>query len=147
MPSSRSWTPVRSHAPSRFNGMALTSVAEAFQTTASAHPDRVALRTKDDERSITWGEYADTVQRTAGGLASLGLERGGTLALLLTNRPEFHWFDAAAVHLGATPFSLYNTYTAEQIQHQLDDAAARILVTEEAFADRIGGLTGLEHVI
>jgi long-subunit acyl-CoA synthetase (AMP-forming) len=125
----------------------MTSVADAFQTTAAAHPDRVALRTREDEFSITWREYADRVERAAGGLAALGLERGGTLALLIANRPEFHWFDAAALHLGAVPFSLYNTYTAEQIQHQLDDAGARILVTEEAFADRVEQLTGLEHVI
>ena len=88
-----------------------STVAQAFQATAAAHPERVALRTKGDEFSITWREYADRVRDTAGGLAALGLERGQTLALLLTNRPEFHWFDAAALHLGATPFSLYNTYT------------------------------------
>jgi long-subunit acyl-CoA synthetase (AMP-forming) len=123
------------------------TVAEAFQTTARAHPDRVALRTKGDELSITWREYADRVRETGGGLAALGIERGSTLALLLTNRPEFHWFDAAALHLGAAPFSLYNTYTAEQIQYQVTDAGARILVTEEAFADRVRDLDGVEHVI
>ena len=30
-------------------GLAATTVAEAFQVTAQAHPDRTALRTKDDE--------------------------------------------------------------------------------------------------
>ena len=87
------------------------------------------------------------MRETAAGLAALGLERGHTMALLLTNRPEFHWFDAAALHLGATPFSLYNTYTPEQIQYQVSDAGARILVTEEAFADRVEGLHGIEHLI
>src|SRR4051794_27450798 len=110
-------------------GLAAASVAEAFQVTAEAHPDRIALRTKDDELSMSWREYADKVRATAAGLAGLGLERGSTMAIMLTNRPEFHWFDAAAMHLGATPFSLYNTYTAEQIQYQVDDAEARIIVT------------------
>ena len=72
---------------------------------------------------------------------------GGTMAIMLTNRPEFHWFDAAAMHLGATPFSLYNTYTAEQIQYQVNDAEARIVVTEQAFEDRVRALSGVEHVI
>jgi long-chain acyl-CoA synthetase len=124
-----------------------STVAQAFQATAAAHPDRVALRTKGDEFSITWREYGDRVRDTAGGLAALGLERGQTLALLLTNRPDFHWFDAAALHLGATPFSLYNTYTADQIQYQVTDAGARILVTEEAFAERVRGLEGVEDII
>ena len=128
-------------------GLRAATVAEAFQATAEAHPDRVALRTKGDELSITWREYAEKVRETAAGLAGLGLDRGHTMALMLTNRPEFHWFDAAALHLGATPFSLYNTYTSEQIQYQVSDAGARILVTEEAFADRVEGLDGVEHLI
>jgi long-chain acyl-CoA synthetase len=128
-------------------GLRASTLPEAFQATAKAHPDRCALRTKGDEFSITWREYAEKVRAIAAGLAGLGLERGSTMALMLTNRPEFHWFDAAAVHLGATPFSLYNTYTAEQIQYQVDDAEARIVVTENAFADRVRTLTGVEHVI
>ncbi len=125
-------------------GLDATTVAEAFQLTAQAHPDRCALRLKDDELSISWAEYADKVRRTAAGLAGLGLERGDAMGIMLTNRPEFHWFDSAALHLGAIPFSIYNTYAPEQIEYQLEDAGARIVVTEKAFADRI---SGVEHVI
>jgi len=128
-------------------GLDASTVAEAFQLTAQAHPDRCALRTKGDELSMTWREYAEKVRGVAAGLAGLGLERGATMALILTNRPEFHWFDAAALHLGATPFSLYNTYTAEQIQYQVDDAEARIVVTERAFEDRVRQLQNVDHVI
>jgi long-chain acyl-CoA synthetase len=128
-------------------GLDASTVAEAFQLTAAAHPDRVALRLKDDEVSLTWAEYADKVRRVAAGLAGLGLERGGSMGIMLTNRPEFHWFDAAALHLGATPFSVYNTYAPEQIQYQVKDAEARIVVTEKAFEDRIRGLEGVDHVI
>jgi long-chain acyl-CoA synthetase len=125
-------------------GLDASTVAEAFQATAQEHPDRCALRLKDDAFSITWAEYADKVRRTAAGLAGLGLERGGAMGIMLTNRPEFHWFDAAALHLGATPFSIYNTYAPEQVEYQLQDAGASIVVTEKAFADRI---RGVEHVI
>jgi long-chain acyl-CoA synthetase len=128
-------------------GLDASTVAEAFQLTAAAHPDRCALRLKGDELSLTWAEYADKVRRTAAGLAGLGLARGDTMAIMLTNRPDFHWFDAAALHLGATPFSVYNTYAPEQIQFQVEDAEARIVVTEQAFEDRVRGLKGVEHVI
>src|SRR5919106_3800730 len=128
-------------------GLDASTVAEAFQLTAAAHPDRVALRLKEDEFSITWREYADKVRRVAAGLAGLGLERGGAMAIMLTNRPDFHWFDSAALHLGATPFSVYNTYAPEQIQHQVRDAGARIVVTEQAFEERVRGLEGVDHVI
>ena len=125
-------------------GLDAATVAEGFQLTARAHPDRCALRLKDDELSITWAEYADKVRRTAAGLAGLGLGRGDAMGIMLTNRPEFHWFDAAALHLGATPFSIYNTYAPEQVEYQLQDAGADIVITEKAFADRI---RGVEHVI
>jgi long-subunit acyl-CoA synthetase (AMP-forming) len=125
-------------------GLDASTVAEAFQLTAQAHPDRCALRTKDDGFSISWAEYADRVRRTAAGLAGLGLGRGHAMGIMLTNRPEFHWFDAAALHLGATPFSVYNTYTAEQVEYQLEDSGAKIVITEKAFADRI---RGADHVI
>jgi long-chain acyl-CoA synthetase len=128
-------------------GLDASTVAEAFQATARAHPERRALRLKDDEFSMSWAEYADKVRRTAAGLAGLGLKRGRSLAIMLTNRPEFHWFDAAALHLGATPFSIYNTYALEQIQYQVQDAGARILVTETAFLERVGDLEGIDHLI
>jgi long-chain acyl-CoA synthetase len=128
-------------------GLDADTVAEAFQLTATAHPDRTALRLKEDALTMSWRDYADRVASVAAGLAALGLERGQTLAIMLTNRPEFHFFDAAALHLGATPFSIYNTYAREQIQYQVQDAAARILVTEKAFLDRAGSVDGVEHLI
>ena len=128
-------------------GLDATTMAEAFQLTARAHPERVALRLKDDELSLTWGEYADKVRSLTAGLAGLGLARGDTLGIMLTNRPEFHFFDAAALHLGATPFSFYNTYTAEQIAYQVQDAGTRILVTEKGFLDRFEGIEAIEHLV
>src|SRR3954451_16694082 len=128
-------------------GLDARTLAEAFQLTAATHPERVALRLQDDELSLTWGELAEKVRRVAAGLAGLGLSRGQAMGIMLTNRPDFHWFDAAALHLGATPFSIYNTYAPEQIQFQVEDADARIVVTEKAFEDRIRALKGVDHVI
>ena len=34
---------------------------------------------------------------------------------MLLNRPEFHLVDTAVLHLGAVPFSVYNTSTPEQV--------------------------------
>ncbi|HEX8074537.1 MAG TPA: long-chain fatty acid--CoA ligase [Thermoleophilaceae bacterium] len=123
----------------------------AFQVTVTDHPDRVALRTKGDELSMTWAEYGDKVRALAAGLAGLDLKRGDTIALLLTNRPEFHWVDSAAMHLGATPFSVYNTYSAEQIEYLVGDAKNTIVVTEQAYLDTVlkvkQACSTVEHVI
>ena len=123
------------------------TLCEAFQTTAEANPDRVALRTKGDEFSCTWAEYAERARRVAAGLASLGVEHGDTVALMLTNRPEFHIADAGAMHLGATCYSIYNTYTPEQIEYLVGDAGNRVIFTEQAFLDRLQPIDGLEHIV
>ncbi|MFI5778093.1 AMP-dependent synthetase/ligase [Nocardia sp. NPDC051570] len=110
-----------------------TTLCEAFQRTATTRSDRVALRTVDGSIEITWGRYRERVRAIAAGLSALGVGRGDTVALMLTNRPEFHLVDTAALHLGAVPFSVYNTFTPEQIAGVCDNAGARIVVTEQRF--------------
>ena len=113
------------------------TVCEAFQITAAEEPDTVALRTLGGEVSLTWAEYAEMVRKMAAGLAQLGLRRGDTLACMLTNRPEFHVIDAAAMHIGATAFSIYNTSSPEQIAYLFGDAAPSIVITETQFVERL----------
>jgi long-chain acyl-CoA synthetase len=124
------------------------TLCEAFQRTASADPDRVALRTPGGAVEITWREYAERVRRIAEGLAALGVRRGDTVALMMTNRPEFHLCDTAVIHLGATPFSVYNTSPANQITHLFENADNRVVICEAAFLDRVTAAGGkVEHVV
>src|SRR3954464_6385008 len=111
-----------------------TNIAAAFRMTAEDHPDRVAVRTKDDEVSLTWSELRDRVDALAGGLHALGVRRGDTVALMIGNRPEFHIADLAAMTLGATPFSIYLTSSPEQIAYVVGDAKARVGIAEEPYA-------------
>src|SRR5277367_6206761 len=113
------------------------TIAEAFCITAAERSEDVAIRTKDDAFTITWGELRKRVDSLAGGLAKLGLKRGDTIALMLSNRPEFHLCDLAAMMLGATPFSIYNTYSPPQIQHLVADADARVLICEQQFLAQV----------
>src|SRR5262249_10118418 len=66
-----------------------------------------------------------------------GVGAGHTVALMMANRPEFHLVDTAALHLGAVPFSIYNTFAPEQISQVLSNAGSRVLVCEEQFAARL----------
>jgi long-chain acyl-CoA synthetase len=128
-----------------------STVAEAFRITAAERAGEVAIRTKEDAFTITWGELRERVDALAGGLAKLGVKRGETVALMLSNRPEFHLCDLAAMMLGATPFSIYNTYSPEQIRYLLTDAEAKVLICEQQYLPQVlearAGVPGLEHVI
>jgi len=127
------------------------TVAEAFRITTEQHPDDVAVRNRDDSISITWREVRDRADALAGGLAKLGVKKGDTVALMFGNRPEFHISDLAAMTLGAVPFSIYQTYTPEQIEYLISDSGARVAILEQAFLDRFlearKQLPDLEHVI
>jgi long-subunit acyl-CoA synthetase (AMP-forming) len=112
-------------------------MCEAFQLTAAARPDQVALRTIKDGFAITFAEYNERVRELAAGLHSLGVGRGDTVGFMLANRPEFHLLDSAAMHLGACPFSIYNTSSSEQIAYLLTNAGCRVAIVEAAFLERM----------
>ncbi|WP_372790416.1 long-chain fatty acid--CoA ligase [Paraconexibacter sp.] len=133
-----STTPVTSDRPEPVQAAPdATTMCEAFQATAQRFADEVALRTPDGATEITFAQYADRVRSIAAGLAAVGVGREDTVALMMSNRPEFHLADNAAVHLGATPFSVYATSSPEQIAYLLRDAASQVVVAEEAFVPRI----------
>jgi long-subunit acyl-CoA synthetase (AMP-forming) len=126
------------------------SLCDLFQGTAAERPDEVALRTPGGALELTWRDYAGRVERIAAGLAGLGVARGDAVALMMLNRPEFALVDIAAMHLGATPFSIYNTFPAEVITHLLANAGARVVVCEPLFAERVrtaSAGTGVEHIV
>jgi len=137
--------------PAAESAVDAATLAEALRRTAASHPDKVALRTPDDGVTLTWSEVRDRVDALAGGLARLGVARGECVALMLSNRPEFHIADLAAVTLGATPFSIYVTYPANEIEFLMTDSGARVAIVEQAFLpvmlEARKSLPGLQHVI
>jgi long-chain acyl-CoA synthetase len=134
-------------APAR-RALRARTMTEAFRITVEDHPESVAIRTKDDEVSLTWAQLRDRVDALAGGLAASGVKRGDTVALMMGNRPEFHTADLAAMTLGATPFSIYQTFTPAQIGYVVRDAGAKVAIVEEAYLDAFRAAdTGVESVI
>ncbi|WP_405182050.1 long-chain fatty acid--CoA ligase [Nocardia sp. NBC_01377] len=130
------------------SGKTVYTVPEAFQETARLRPDQVALRTVGGTLEITWKQYAERVEALATGLAALGVGPGDTVGIMLTNRPEFNLIDTAALHVGATPFSIYNTSSPEQITHLFTNAENKVVVTENAFLDVIKAAgVPLEHIV
>ena len=127
------------------------NLVKAFDATVERLGDDVAIRTADDSVTLTWDELRVQVRAIAGGLASLGVSKGDTVALMLNNRPEFISVDLAAVSLGAVPFSIYQTAAPEQIEYVVSDAGARAIVTESLFLEQIDrvkeSLPELEHVV
>jgi long-subunit acyl-CoA synthetase (AMP-forming) len=126
-----------------------STLCEAFQITAAQRPQQVALRTLGGATEITYAEFLAQVRSLAEGLHSLGVGRGDTVALMLTNRPEFSLADTAVMHLGATAFSVYNTSSAEQAHHIFRNAGNRVVITERQFLPRVleSRTPEIEHIV
>ena len=127
------------------------TMCEAFQETVRRYPDQVALRTAGGAVTLTWRQYSDRVRAVAAGLAGIGVGAGDTVALMLANRPKFHLCDTAILHLGATPFSMYNTNPADMLAYLFENAGNRVVICERQFlptvlaARKLGGT--VEHVV
>jgi long-chain acyl-CoA synthetase len=123
---------------------------------AAAHPRRHALREKRYGiwQSTTWSEYEQRVRRFAEGLASLGFERGETIAVLGDNRPEWVIAELAAQSLGGSSLGLYPDGVLEEVAHVLTHGEVRFVVAEDQEqVDKLvalkesGAIDTVEHVI
>ncbi|MFI9411401.1 AMP-dependent synthetase/ligase [Nocardia gamkensis] len=140
---------VETAAPGAAPGISAATLPQAFQATVAERGDRAALVAHGENRTLSWYDYAAAVEEVATGLAALGVGRGDTVAIMLSNSPEFHIVDMAALHLGAIPFSIYLTSSPEQITYLFDNAGNTVLVAEERFLDVIARTSTpiLKHVV
>ena len=116
------------------------TVAREFVDTVSRHGSRTALRWMvgdGDWATMTFDELGDRAARAAAGLRSLGVGPGDRVVLMMRNVPEFHWFDLGVLLLGATPVSIYNSSSADQVAYLAGHCRAKVAIVEhEGFLDR-----------
>ncbi len=74
---------------------------------------------------------AREVREIACGLASLGFEAGGNLAIVGANRPHLYMAMVAAQSLRGVPVPLYQDAVAGEMVFMLDDAAVEFVIAED----------------
>ena len=111
------------------------SMIERFAATAAACSSAVALRSKNGDGwdEFTFAEVADQIQRAATWLAGVGIARGDRVVLMTRNIPQFHIADLAVLAVGATPVSIYNSSSPEQIAYVLKNTGAALVIAEDCF--------------
>ena len=109
------------------------TIPSMFLETARANPDLIALRRKvgDGWMETTYREYEEQVARATTGLEQLGVAPGDRVVLMMRNRPEFHVFDVAALMCGATPISIYNSSSPDQVQYLAGHCKAKVAIVED----------------
>ncbi|WP_229022902.1 AMP-dependent synthetase/ligase [Actinomarinicola tropica] len=109
------------------------TIGSRFVETARSLADRTALRWKDDDgwHEWTFSDYLDRTARVAAAYADLGVGPGDRIVLMVRNIPEFHVLDMAAYFVGATPISIYNSSSADQVRYLTEHSGACLAVVED----------------
>jgi long-chain acyl-CoA synthetase len=116
------------------------TVPRRFLELAAARPDAQLLHARkgDDWQVWTASDVRALAAQAAGGLLADGVTVGERVLLMMRNRPDFHWLDLAAQFIRATPVSIYNSSSPEEIQYLAHDCGARIAIVEDAgYLDRL----------
>ncbi len=82
--------------------------------------------------SLTFAQLGDLAARCAAGLASLGVRKGDRVVMLVRNQIEFHVVDLAVTLCGATPISIYNSSSMEQVAYVAGHCGATVAVVGDA---------------
>jgi long-chain acyl-CoA synthetase len=100
-----------------------------------------------------WMSYAQLDQLSAAmgaWLQSLGLEPGARVAIMLPNIPQFPVTMAGVLRAGFTCVNVNPLYTARELEHQLKDSGASVIVVLENFAATLSEVihnTPIKHVV
>ncbi|NLT05257.1 MAG: long-chain fatty acid--CoA ligase [Solirubrobacterales bacterium] len=111
-----------------------TGIADLLQRAAAAYGDRPAVTYKEGGSWTTrsYASVGETVRELSKGLMALGVEKGDKVSILGNTRPEWTYYDFAALSAGAVVVPIYQTNSPEECQYVLDDSDAKVVVVEDA---------------
>jgi long-chain acyl-CoA synthetase len=130
------------------------TIADLLPKAAAQYGPNVAVRYKEGDAwvSKTFAEVLEIVRPLAFGLVTLGVEKGDRVSILGNTRPEWSYYDFAALSIGATVVPIYQTNSPEECRYVLENSDSKVVVVEDAeqlekvreVRDR---LPQLEHVV
>src|SRR3954452_23790431 len=130
-----------------------TPTLAAMALEAADRYDGAALKYKegDDWTEMSWEELGKAVREIAAGLIDLGIEPGERVAILSETRPEWTLADLGAIVAGAVVVPIYQTASAEEARHVLEDSETKLVFCEdeeklELAREASDGL-GVEHFV
>jgi long-chain acyl-CoA synthetase len=109
------------------------TLADLLPLSAQIYGDAPAVRYKDGEQWVdrSFNQVLEFSRQLGLGLTQLGIEKGDRVAVLGNTRPEWSYFDFAALTIGATVVPIYQTNSAEECRYVLENSDAKIVVVED----------------
>ncbi|HEX5946363.1 MAG TPA: acyl-CoA synthetase [Acidimicrobiales bacterium] len=121
----------------------MTAPLEHPSRFAAEAPDRPAVIMGGTGQVLTYGELEARSRRVGHLLRSFGLETGGTVAVLLENRPEFFEVVWGALRTGlhVTPINWH--LAPDEAAYIVTDSEAPVLIASAALGDVVGELAAM----
>jgi long-chain acyl-CoA synthetase len=131
-----------------------TSLYSILESAARRHPEGPAiafwLPGAPMGKTLTYRELLAQVEQFSRVLASLGVQRGDRVGLVLPNCPQYVIGYYAALRLGAVVVGNNPLYTERELSHQLKDAGIEVCVTLDILYPNVAAVrdeVGLREVI
>jgi long-chain acyl-CoA synthetase len=99
---------------------------------------------------VSFGQTDRLSQQLAAYLQGLGLARGDRVAIMMPNVPQYPVAVAAILRAGFVVVNVNPLYTPRELEHQLKDSGARVIVIIENFArtlEQCLGATPIKHIV
>jgi long-chain acyl-CoA synthetase len=112
------------------------SLLEALERAATTWPDRVAIDFM--AQATTYRELWDAVARGASALEGYGIRKGDRVAISLPNCTSHMVAFYAVLRLGAIVVEVNPTLSASEIEFEMDDSGAVLLLAWEHALERLG---------
>src|SRR6201995_2709855 len=113
-------------------GTSSKTLADLLVRSAEMYGSHPAVRFKEGGAWVdrSFQQVLDIVKPLALGLVALGVEKGDRVSILGNTRPEWTYFDYAALSIGATVVPIYQTNSPEECAYVLENSDAKICVVE-----------------
>jgi long-chain acyl-CoA synthetase len=125
-----------------------TSMVDVLERNFQKYGSRDAFIFMD--KALTFNDLDKASRRFAAYLQSLGLTKGARVAIMLPNVLQYPIAAAAVFRAGYVLVNVNPLYTARELEHQLKDSGAEVLIILENFAatyQQIQQSTPVKHVI
>ena len=104
------------------------------QRLSEERPEQIALR--DEDRSMTWSDVDDTLNRVANGLNTYDLGEARRVAVFAENAVETAMANLGGLIAGASVVPVNFHLTADEVAYILGDAGVRVLFADAKTVDR-----------
>jgi long-chain acyl-CoA synthetase len=134
--------------PAEIDNTQYRSVTHLLEESFRKYADRNAFVCMD--KFLTYGELDQLSQKMGAWLQGKGLQPGARVAIMMPNVLQYPVAMAAVLRAGYTVVNVNPLYTPRELQHQLVDSGAEVIVVLENFATTVQQVlaqTPVKHVI